>query len=101
MMFHYVALSVYMAATFDGTHMHRFTALWTLSKIMQVTRYQKGKINLDFTEARDNEWQWQQLGHMQTCISTQTDNHATTHYSVFYRPDALPVTQPTVSKQQR
>jgi len=24
----------------------------------QVSRYQKGKTNLDFTEARDSEWQW-------------------------------------------
>jgi len=30
-----------------------------------VSRYQKGKTNLDFTEARDSEWQWHQLGHMQ------------------------------------
>ena len=29
-----------------------------------VSRYQKGKTNLDFTEARDSEWQWHQLGHM-------------------------------------
>jgi len=43
-----------------------------------VSRYQKGKINLDFTEARDSEWQWHQLGHMQVCISLQTDNHAST-----------------------
>jgi len=42
-----------------------------------VSRYQKGKTNLDFTEARDSEWQWHQLGHMQVCISLQTDNHAT------------------------
>jgi len=35
----------------------------------QVSRYQKGKINLDFTEARDSEWQWHQLGHMQVCTS--------------------------------
>jgi len=27
-----------------------------------VSRYQKGKTNLDFTEARDSEWQWHQLG---------------------------------------
>jgi len=26
-----------------------------------VGRYQKGKTNLDFTEARDSEWQWHQL----------------------------------------
>ena len=40
--------------------------------------YQKGKTNLDFTEARDSEWQWHQLGHMQVSISLQTDNHAST-----------------------
>jgi len=43
-----------------------------------VGRYQKGKTNLDFTEARDSEWQWHQLGHMQVCTSLQTDNHAST-----------------------
>jgi len=43
-----------------------------------VSRYRKGKINLDFTEARDNEWQWHQLGHMQVCNSLQTDNRAST-----------------------
>jgi len=43
-----------------------------------VSRYQKGKTNLDFTEAGDSEWQWHQLGHMQVCTSQQTDNHACT-----------------------
>jgi len=44
-----------------------------------VSRYQKGKTNLDFTEARDSEWQWHQLGqNMQVCTSLQTDNHANT-----------------------
>jgi len=41
-----------------------------------VSQYQKGKTNLDFTEARDSEWQWHQLGHMQVCVLLQTDNHA-------------------------
>jgi len=41
-----------------------------------VSRYQKGKTNPDFTEARDSEWQWHQLGYMQVCTSLQTDNHA-------------------------
>ena len=40
--------------------------------------YQKGKTNLDFTEARDSEWQWHQLGHMQVCTSLQTDSHTST-----------------------
>jgi len=43
-----------------------------------VSRYQKGKTDLDFTEARESEWQWHQLGHMQVCTSLQTDNHAST-----------------------
>jgi len=43
-----------------------------------VSRYQKGKINLDFSEARDSEWQWHQLGHMQVCTLLQTDNHTST-----------------------
>jgi len=43
-----------------------------------VSRYQKGKTNLDFTAATDSEWQWNQLGHMQVCTSHQTDNHAST-----------------------
>ena len=49
-----------------------------LSRTTQVSRYQKGKTNLDFTEARDSERQWHQLGHMQVCTSLQTDNHAST-----------------------
>ena len=43
-----------------------------------MSRYQKGETNLDFTEARDSEWQWHQLGHMQVCTSLQTDNHDST-----------------------
>jgi len=43
-----------------------------------VSRYQKGKTNVDFTEARDSEWQWHQLGHMHVCTSLQADNHAST-----------------------
>jgi len=49
-----------------------------LSGTTRVSQYQKGKTNLDFTEARDSEWQWHQLGHMQVCTSLQTDSHAST-----------------------
>ena len=58
------------------THTHLFNG--PLSETTQVSRYQKGKTNLDFTEARDSEWQLDQLGHMQVCTSLQTDNHART-----------------------
>jgi len=43
-----------------------------------VSRYQKSKTNLDFTEARDSEWQWHQLGRMQVCTLLQTDNRVCT-----------------------
>jgi len=48
-----------------------------------VSQYQKGKTNRDFTETRDSEWQWHQLGHMQVCTSLQTDNHASTPQQFF------------------
>jgi len=47
-----------------------------LSGATRMSQYQKGKTNLDFTEARDSEWQWLQLGYMQICTLLQTDNHA-------------------------
>jgi len=55
---------------------HPFNA--PFSGTIRVSRYQKGKTNLDFTEARDNEWQWHQLDHMQVCTSLQTNKHAST-----------------------
>jgi len=61
----------------------------------------KVKINLDFTEARDSEWQWHQLGHMQVCTSLQADNYASTPPLSFYMLDALYVAQPTASKHRR
>jgi len=54
-----------------------------------VSWYQKGKTNLDFTEARDSEWQWHQLGNMQICTLPQTDYHASTPPLSFYRLDVL------------
>jgi len=58
------------------TQQHPFDG--PLSRTTRVSRYRKGKTNLDFTEARDSEWQWHQLGHMQVCTSLQTDNLAST-----------------------
>jgi len=60
----------------NDTHKHPFNG--PLSGTTRVSRYLKGKINLDFTEATDSEWQWHQRGHMQVCSSLQTDNHAST-----------------------
>ena len=80
----------------NGTHTHPFNG--PLSGTTRVSRYQKGKTNLDFTEARDSEWQWHQLGHMQVCTLLQTDNHTSTPPLCFYRPDALPAAREAVSR---
>ena len=56
------------------TYTHPFCV--PLSVTTWVSWYQKDKTNLDFTEARDSEWQWHQLGRMQVCSLLQTDNHA-------------------------
>jgi len=42
------------------THTHPFNGPFSMTT--RASRYQKGKTNLDFTEARDSEWQWHQLG---------------------------------------
>jgi len=71
-----------------------------LSGTTRVSQYQKGKTNLDFTEARDSEWQWHQLGHMQVCTSLQTDNHASTHHSVFLQAGwRMPFLPPNEQRQ--
>jgi len=36
---------------------HTHTRLTALFGTTRVSQYQKGKTNLDFTEARDSEWQ--------------------------------------------
>ena len=68
------------------THTHTNTRLTALCPgTTRASRYEKGKTNLDFTEATDSEWRWHQLGHMQVCTSLQTDNHASTPPLSFYR----------------
>ena len=98
---HLVSCSSYEACcqiTLDTTHL--FNGLF--SRTTWVSQYQKGKTSLDFNEARDdrvlecNDISWTI---MQTiCTSLQTDNHTNTSPPNFYRPDALPDAQPTVSK---
>ena len=64
-----------------------------------VSRHQKGKPFWILMKQEMMGWQWHQLDHMQViCTSLQTDNHASTSPLSFYRPDALPVAQPTASK---
>ena len=69
---------LFSASRCSSAHTHTHTFNGPFSRTTRVGRYQKGKTKLDFTEARDSEWQWHQLGHMQVCTSFQTDNHAST-----------------------
>jgi len=62
----------------SSTHTHRHPFNGPFYGTTRVSRYQKGKTSLDFTEARDSEWQWHRLGYMQVCTSLQADNHAST-----------------------
>jgi len=69
-----------------------------LSRTTLVSWYLKGKTNLDFTEARDITgtgiiWAIRKSAPHSRQITTPAP-----HHSVFYRPDALPAAQPTVSK---
>jgi len=92
---------IWNGSALEGTHTRTHPFNGPLSGNTRESQYQKGETNLDFAEARDSEWQWHQLGRMQVCTSLQTDNHSSTPPLSFYRPDALPAVQPTVSKHRR
>jgi len=77
-------------------HTHTCPFNGPLSGSTWVSRYQKGKTNQDFTGARDSEWQWHQLGHMQVCTSLQTDNHTSTQPLMFLQA-GCPSCHPTNS----
>ena len=48
---------MYLMLFADGSHTHTQPFNGPFSGTTQVSRYQKGKTNLDFTEAKDSEWQ--------------------------------------------
>ena len=92
-----VCLSVCMYLSVAHNHTHPFND--PLSRTARVGRYQKGKTSLDFTKARDSEWQWHQLD--QSAPRSRQITTPAPHHSVFYRPDALAAAQPTASKHWR
>jgi len=88
--------SVHCRLTLKAKYTHPFNG--PFSRTTQVSQYQKGKTNLDFTEARDSEWQWHQLGHMQVCTQLQADNHANTPPLCFF-PGRMPFLPPDQQRQ--
>ena len=89
--------------TYRMLHIYIYTHPFNgpLSGTTQVGRYQKGKTNLDLLKQETvsgNGISWA------ICKSAPRSRQITTpapHYSVFYRPDALPAAQPTASKHWR
>jgi len=79
-----------------NTHTHPFNG--PSSGATWVSRYQKGRTSLDFTEARNSEWQWRQLGHMQVSTSLQTDNNASTPPLSFFT-GGMPFLPPNQQRQ--
>ena len=81
------------------THTHPFNG--PFSGTTWVSRYQKGKTNLDLLKQEtvsSSGVSWT------ICKSAPRSRQVTTpasHHSVFYRPDAFPAAQPTASKHWR
>ena len=91
------SLCVHITSTVcSHIHTYRLTALFPGTT--RVSRYQKGKTDLDFTEARDSEWQWHQLGHMQVSTSLQANNHASTPLLSFFT-GRMPFLSPNQQRQ--
>jgi len=64
--------------THTHAHTHPFNSLFPELSGWIGTR--KVKTNVNFTEARDSEWQWHQVGQMQVYTWLQTDKHLTTQF---------------------
>ena len=97
-LFDHCSLQLYTCLCLWHIRSHTHTFNGPLSGTTMVSRYQEGKTNLDFTEARDSEWQWHPLGHMQACTSLQSDNHASTPPLSFFT-GRMPFLPPNQQRQ--
>jgi len=95
-----VTVSLRPSLGWNNTHTHTHLFNGPLSGTTRVSQYQNCKTILDFTGARDSEWQWHQLGHMQVCTSVQTDNHASTPPLGWNNKSAKPLIIPLPRTQQ-
>jgi len=82
--------------THTHTHTHRFNS--PLSGTTRASRYQKGKTDLDFTEAKEAVASAGPYASQHLAPESRQITMPTPHRSSFYRPDARPAAQPTVSK---
>jgi len=74
-----VSVSINVSFTVSHTHAHTRAFNGSFSGTTQVSRYQKDKTNLEFTEVRDSEWQHPPLGFLQagcpSCRPTTVSKH--------------------------
>jgi len=63
-----------------------------------VSWYQKGKTNLDFTEEETVSGSGISWAMCKSAPCSRQTTMPAPHHSLFYKPDALPATQPTASK---
>ena len=83
------------------THTHTHTFNGPFSGTTRVSRYQKGKTNLDFTEARDSEWQTGSGISLAICKSASQSRQITMpvpHDSCFFT-DRMPFLPPNQQRQ--
>ena len=72
---------------------HKSVTIVTSSKHKHIVKYTQPFYGpLGFTGARDSEWQWHQLGHVQICtlIQSQPSQHPTTEFFTGWIPFLLP-----------
>jgi len=78
------------------THTHPFNG--PFSGTTRVSRYQKGKIDLDLLKQETVNGSGISWAICKSAPSSRQITMPAPHHSVFYRPDALPAAQLTASK---
>ena len=90
----YTQFTFYVVPFDSDTHTHPFNG--PLSGTTRVSRYRKGTTTV--VEARDSEWQWHQLDHVQVCTLLHTDNHISTPLLSFFT-GRMPFLTPNQQRQ--
>ena len=84
------------ACTHTHTHTHTFNG--PFSGTTRVSWYQKGKTNLDFTAARDSEWQWHRWAVCKSAPRSRQITMPAPHHSVYLQA-RCPSCHPTDKRQ--
>ena len=86
---------------YQSTHTHTHPFNGPFSGTTRVSRYQKGKIDLDLLKQETVNGSGISWAICKSAPSSRQITMPAPHHSVFYRPDALPAAQLTASKHWR